>query len=163
MAKRRPRRGHQPDGAAAHRRARRGTRLPARRLSPAPWPRSRSSTGSSRSPATGSTRSSYSPWTPTRSSRGCCSGPRPQAGRRHRGRRPAPPGGVRRQWPAADRCLPPARDRARDRQRHGRGRRRDETDLRRARRRAPVPRLRHTPAWASSLRPGKSRPRPRST
>ncbi len=45
---------------------------------------------------------------------------RPERGprRRHRGRHPAPPGGVRRADRAPDRCLPRARHRPRDR-RHG--------------------------------------------
>ena len=52
--------------------------------------------------------------------------------RRHRGRHPAPPGGLRRADRAADRRLPGPRPADRGR-RHGRGRRRDQAHLRGAR------------------------------
>ena len=55
--------------------------------------------------------------------------------RRHRGRHPAPPGGLRRADRAADRGLPRARHPGRGR-RHGRGRRRHPAHLRRAGRRS---------------------------
>ena len=56
--------------------------------------------------------------------------------RRHRGRHPAPPGGLHRADRAADRGLPRPRDPGRGR-RHGRGRRGHQADLRGARRRPP--------------------------
>ena len=93
--------------ARPHRRAGRRARLPARRLPAHRWPRSRSSTRCSPTPATASTPWSCSSSTPTRSSqrllqRAADRGPR----RRHRGRHPPPPGGLRRADRAAGRGLP---------------------------------------------------------
>ena len=168
----RPRRGHQPDGAQPHRRARRRARLPARRL-PAHAGAGRGARRDDRPRATSSTRSWCSPSTRRSWSSGCCSAPRPRVAPTTPRTSSAAARRSTRADRAAHRRLPRPRPAHRDR-RHGRGRRRHRADLRGPRRvdqsyaeaamgcRTAVSRSSRPSRSRRCGRPGWSSPRPSS-